>query len=549
MEWWQELLIRENTTPGAIANYVVETHQQERVFSELAKKYSEANEELQQNKDISNYGISSMVDKNEISTNNISRIAEALREKTMQLPVVVLAKKLNKALVKLEKNPNDFEPLVDIIKEYRAYEPKARKESFENMVKVNDEEELMDSLFAVMKDADFTYGSELQTLVTLLPNITRSKIISRGRGQQEPRGRVYEVVPLDRFTDTLQNPHTTLDRFKILIQNVLSAWRLNNKFSFYTRRLPQGRVTVGSPMYILYNVLKYTKDKDIFTTASYGATLGRREQVGAGKYAKMYRLFAEETAKTDPRSVEEIIELAKQPRTLPGSMREEFDNFMATSPLTQGKYFTSGETIKEVTDKLFPTDIDAKAVYMIAYPDDSSGDLSLGDSLLGAQFPSDIETATPLKLLKAHLHVIRNFNPEAINSLMRLLDDIRSEMLELETEVDEDDIFAESGKIFNRTTDGTYSVDVSQLKIVDQSKVKTAVEKFITKFKQELEKTAENIAEDIHKMVSNDINTQGQGKFSIAKKETGNIQEYLDSYDRHNGKATTNILVVSRSGK
>jgi hypothetical protein len=132
MEWWQELLIRENTTPGAIANYVVETHQQERVFSELAKKYSEANEELQQNKDISNYGISSMVDKNEISTNNISRIAEALREKTMQLPVVVLAKKLNKALVKLEKNPNDFEPLVDIIKEYRAYEPKARKESFKN---------------------------------------------------------------------------------------------------------------------------------------------------------------------------------------------------------------------------------------------------------------------------------------------------------------------------------------------------------------------------------------------------------------------------------
>jgi hypothetical protein len=263
----------------------------------------------------------------------------------------------------------------------------------------------------------------------------------------------------------------------------------------------------------------------------------------------MYRLFAEETAKTDPRSVEEIIELAKQPRTLPGSMREEFDNFMATSPLTQGKYFTSGETIKEVTDKLFPTDIDAKAVYMIAYPDDSSGDLSLGDSLLGAQFPSDIETATPLKLLKAHLHVIRNFNPEAINPLMRLLDNIRSEMLELEAEVDEDDIFAESGKIFNRTTDGTYSVDVSQLKIVDQSKVKTAVEKFITKFKQELEKTAENIAEDIHKMVSNDINTQGQGKFSIAKKETGNIQEYLDSYDRHNGKATTNILVVSRSGK
>ena len=417
------------------------------------------------------------------------------------------------------------------------------------MVKVNNEEELMDSLFAVMKDADFTYGSELQTLVTLLPNITRSKIISRGRGQQEPRGIVYEVVPLDRFTDTLQGPHTTLDRFKILIQNVLSAWRLNNQFSFYTRRLPQGRVSVGSPMYTLYNVLKYTKDKDIFTTASYGATLGRREQVGAGKYAKMYRLFAEEKAKKDPRSVEEIIELAKQPRTLPGSMREEFDEYMASSGLTMGKYFTSGETIKEVTDKLFPTDIDAKAVYIIAYPDDSSGDLSLGDSLLGAQFPSDIETATPLKLLKAHLHVIRNFNPEVINSLMGLLDNIRSEMLELETEVDEDDIFAESGKIFNRKTDGTYSVDVSQLKIVDQSKVKTAVEKFITKFKQELEKTAENIAEDIHKMVSNDINTQGQGKFSIAKKETGNIQEYLDSYDRHNGKATTNILVVSRSGK
>ena len=117
MEWWQELLIRENTTPGAIANYVVETHQQERVFSELAKKYSEANEELQQNKDISDYGISSMLDRNEISTKNISRIAEVLREKTMQLPVVVLAKKLNKALIQVEKNPTNFEPLVDIIKE------------------------------------------------------------------------------------------------------------------------------------------------------------------------------------------------------------------------------------------------------------------------------------------------------------------------------------------------------------------------------------------------------------------------------------------------
>ena len=588
MEWWQELLIRENTTPGAIANFTVETHQQERVFSQLAEKYSRATEEIQQNKDISDYGISSMVKRDEIFKENISSIAEVLREKTRQLPVVVSAKRFNKMLIELEKDPSAFEPLADIIKEYRNYEPKARKESFENMVKVNDEEELMDSLFAIMKSPDFlspissktfTYGGELQTLITLLPNITRSKIITRGRGQEEPKGRVYEVVPLDRFTDTLQGPHTTLDRFRLLLQNILSAWRINNNYSFYTRRLQQGRVTVGSPMYTLYNVLKYTKDKDIFTTASYGATLGRREQVGAGKYAKMYRLFAEEKAKTDPRSIEQIIEAAKISRTLPGSMRAEFDEFMATSPLTQGKYYASGETIKEVTDKLFPTDIDAKAIYMIAYPDDSSNELSLGDSLLGAQFPSDIETITPIKLLKAYLHVIRNFNPQVINPLMGLLDDIRSEMLELETEVDEDDIFAESGKIFAERTDGTYSIDVPKLKTIDQSKVKSAVEKFITKFKQELEKTAENIAQGIHKMVNDNINTQGQGKFSIGSKtttrkreakpdsiqervkereeqegdrgdikikETGNIQEYLDSYDKHNGKATLNILVVSK---
>ena len=241
MEWWQELLIRENTTPGAIANFTVETHQQERVFSQLAEKYSRATEEIQQNKDISDYGISSMVKRDEIFKENISSIAEVLREKTRQLPVVVSAKRFNKMLIELEKDPSAFEPLADIIKEYRNYEPKARKESFENMVKVNDEEELMDSLFAIMKSPDFlspissktfTYGGELQTLITLLPNITRSKIITRGRGQEEPKGRVYEVVPLDRFTDTLQGPHTTLDRFRLLLQNILSAWRINNNYSF-----------------------------------------------------------------------------------------------------------------------------------------------------------------------------------------------------------------------------------------------------------------------------------------------------------------------------
>ena len=128
MEWWQELLIRENTTPGAIANFTVETHQQERVFSQLAEKYSRATEEIQQNKDISDYGISSMVKRDEIFKENISSIAEVLREKTRQLPVVVSAKKFNKMLIELEKDPSAFEPLADIIKEYRNYEPKARKE-------------------------------------------------------------------------------------------------------------------------------------------------------------------------------------------------------------------------------------------------------------------------------------------------------------------------------------------------------------------------------------------------------------------------------------
>ena len=543
VQWWEQLLIRENSKPGAIA--IAKPKKSEKpgrkafdnTIISLAEVFSNTVKEIQEGKRVSNTNIREKINEGVLDKENIPRIAQALKDKLQNLSTVIMLNELREGIENLAKDPRTMSELTPILDEgYRKIKGSERKKFIDMLNLDVDREELMDSLYALMRTGGMDYSTYINDIIAIAPEITRKDIMvhAKSKGEEIVPTRVrreYEIVPYNNFSEVMKGDHTSLEKFKNLVQNVYTAWNLrDNNFKFYIEHRVSGatygtptkdrpvaqETTVASPLFILYKILKYQKDRNIFTTSDYGALLGRREQIGRGKRANMIRLFAQDRVKRLGGNLREIIDNAKKEVREPGSLRPEFNEWMASTdnPFSQGDYArsTTAGDLGSMLSNLFSSSIDLRAIYVAAFP--TEGGVNLGDSILAdiENFPEITGVAKPVELLKSYLHVINNFNKEAVAPLMDKLNEITRELLLLKYY---DEIEEEEVEIFIERDDGSIDFDAT-LTELDQPKVVAAVDDFNNELRKALEQTSENIIRTLYDMIKNNLNTDGVGKYSLS---------------------------------
>ena len=542
MNWWEELLIRENSTPGAIARAAPITGTVGRgtfdtTMISLAEEFSKTLKEIQEDERISNTNIRLKIEAGELDKENIPRIAQALKDKLQNLSKVIMLNELKEGIEKLAKDPRTMSELTPILDEgYRTLKRGNERREFIDMLNLDvDREELMDSLFALMKTGGMDYSTYINDIITITPGVTRKDVMQHAQSKQEEdlpptkHNREYEMVPFNDFLRVMQGDHTNLEKFKKLVQNVYTAWSLrDNQFKFYIENRVSGgeygtptkdnptaqQTTVASPLFMLYRVLKHRPNRDIFTSSNYGALLGRR--IDVGQRANMVRLFARERVKTIGGNFQDIIDNSKKELGEAGSLRGEFNKWMASpdNKFASGDYAedTRIGDLGSMVNKLFPSSIDSRAIYVLAFPEKAG--VNLGDSILAdiLEFPEISTVSKPIDLLKAYFHVIDSFNKEALDSLTNKLNEITRELLLLkyydEWEEKEEDIFTEQ-------PDGSLKY-LDALSDVDQSKVVAAVDDFNNELKKTIGQTGEKIVRTLYDMIKPNLNRDGVGKYSLS---------------------------------
>ena len=438
IQWWEELLIRENSTPGAIA--IAEPKRSEKpgrkafdnTIIDLAEVFSNTVKEIQEDKRVSNTNIREKINEGVLDKKNIPRIAQALQDKLQNLSKVIMLNELKEGIEKLAKDPRTMSELTPILDEgYRTLKTSERKKFIDMLNLDVDREELMDSLFALMKTGGMDYSTYINDIIAIAPGITRKDIMIHAKSKGEENlpttrtQREYQIVSFNDFLRVMKSDHTNLEKFKKLVQNVYTAWTLrDNNFRFYIESRVSGseygtptedkpvaqETTVASPLFMLYRVLKYGPDKDIFTESNYAALLGRRIEVG--QRDNMIRLFAADRVKRQGGNFQEIIDNTKKEIGDAGSLRAEYNKWMAS----EDNKFGSGDYAQDtrvgdlgpMLKKLFPSSIDLRAIYVLAFPKQAG--VNLGDSILAdiVEFPTISEVSKPIDLIKAYFHVINS---------------------------------------------------------------------------------------------------------------------------------------------
>tara|TARA_R100001082_G_scaffold111278_1_gene94707 strand:- start:2963 stop:4891 length:1929 start_codon:yes stop_codon:yes gene_type:complete len=549
MDWWEELLIRENSTPGAIARAKPKPNEEpgRKMFDNqlisLAEVLSNTEKEIQEDRRISNTNIRQKIESGQLDKENIPRIAQALKDKLQNLSKVIMINELREGIEKLAKDPRTISELAPILDEgYRTLKTGNERREFIDMIQPYltlgvDREELMDSIFALMKKGGMDYSTYINDIITIAPKINRKDIMEHGKSKQEEElpptklQREYETVPYNNFVEVIKSNHTDLEKFKKLVQNVYTAWGLRDTpFKFYIEERVSGgeygtpnvdrpipeETTVASPLYILYKIIKHMPTSNIFSTSNYGALLGRREHV-TKKRVNMMGFFAQDRVKRKGGDIQETIENVKLPRTASGSLRNEFDKWMA-----KDTKFSSGDYAKESTagdlglmiKELFPASIDLRAIYVMAFPKQAG--VNLADTVKQniEEFPTITETSTPIDLFSAYVHVIDSFNESAVGPLLEKLNEITRELILLRYY---DEIEEEEEEVLIEQDDGSYEIDSFALEQVDQSKVISAVDDFNKELRKAILQTGETITRTLYDMIKDNLNRPGIGKYSLTR--------------------------------
>ena len=246
VQWWEQLLIRENSKPGAIA--IAKPKKSEKpgrkafdnTIISLAEVFSNTVKEIQEGKRVSNTNIREKINEGVLDKENIPRIAQALKDKLQNLSTVIMLNELREGIENLAKDPRTMSELTPILDEgYRKIKGSERKKFIDMLNLDVDREELMDSLYALMRTGGMDYSTYINDIIAIAPGITRRDIMvhAKSKGEEIVPTRVrreYEIVPYNNFSEVMKGDHTSLEKFKNLVQNVYTAWNLrDNNFKFY----------------------------------------------------------------------------------------------------------------------------------------------------------------------------------------------------------------------------------------------------------------------------------------------------------------------------
>ena len=221
---WRDLLIRENKTPGSIATQTITTPRDHRQIRDFIESFESAENDIANNKQISDNNVERLVRFNSIDLDNISRILQALKDKYEESPLIVLSQRFNTLLDNFTNNVETYDELVKFIEEEIENINNKRsnwKMDFQQRINYTNKEELLQNLETVMKKGNID-TTIINQLINLLPDITRELIRSERRSRQNITTEInYTVGPIERFKEVLQE-QITFDKFNDLFRYLVN---------------------------------------------------------------------------------------------------------------------------------------------------------------------------------------------------------------------------------------------------------------------------------------------------------------------------------------
>ena len=547
---WLDILIRENKTPGNIAAQSIKTPSDHRRIRGLVESFESAENDITNNKDISDKTVSTLIRRKSIDLDNVSRLLEALKEKYEQSPLIVLSHTFNTLLDNFTKNVDTYNELEQFINEKIEYISERRsdwKMDFQQRVKYTNKEELLENLETVMRQGNIN-NTTLTQLINLLPNITRNLIIADRENRPNIKTETnYLVAPLEQFIDILKSNKVTLEKFNDLFRYLSAEGWLTQRLRFYTTGVKQGEFDVRSPMYTLFKILKFKEDEYIFSVSSEGALMGRMEQV-SDYQPKLYRLFIsdylsgkivaskEEETVTPEESQDyiglsyedkkiredEVIQRIKLRRTDPTSLKPLYDAWLQDHEAFMGSYTKTEDKFKQMFREKFQNNIDKSSIFTLSIPfNENEGTAELTNFLTDNVWPSNVDEASPKMILKAYLYVMDNFSKLGYSNvqtekLLRQLREIVNAVRELEYSAERYGK-TEIRKLFEHGIEGIRPQMIESLTGIDN--INKLIEAFITDFKQAILETSDAICKSIHSAIEENIEKKSQKQYTISTRE------------------------------
>ena len=558
---WEEVIIRAKVNPEDFAKQALIkvrniTKNSEIVALErLIQEYSIAAEQLEKTGDVEETQVKHHLSREYITKDLIPTILKGLQEAldSYDGPIIDKVNEFNQMLLELEDDPEVFmQKIVPFLEnEYDKWMTQSNgktipehdvglsspRKYFESKIEINDKDEIISSLEALAKkpNIDTTLWQKLINIIPDKYGITRQRILT---GQ---RKRKYQMVPKERFNETILNPHTTRQKFRDLLSNLQKARFLSGNIGKFLLKAERGEegLEVDSPYLMLYNTVKGNLKNNLFGRATQGAIMGRTEHVGesGGGYTKIFRNFAQDYIAANPEEIideEQIIDRANLPVGTPTSLRELYDEWLSNSNLKLGpvakkrtmadlygdvKYSQRGVIDRILSEGVKITDTDVAEIFKICLPPDNQMDDNIAELRVNS-FPEKFDEANAYTILSAYIYVLDTFNPSNIDGLLSDLAKIRDDMLSLTYQTSRDKRRGNPPRpVFTYSDNGKIRDYTEELEQSDVSAIIQQIENFITELKNQLEATSSNILEVLYNSIETNLNKDGQGLFTIPTKQ------------------------------
>ena len=574
---WEEVIIRAKVNPEDFAKQAlikvrnIAKNSEIVALERLIQEYSIATEQLEKTGDVEETQVKHHLSREYITKDLIPTILEGLQEAldSYDGPIIDKVNEFNQMLLELEDDPEVFmqkiAPFLEneydkwmtqengkTIPEHDVGLSSPRK-YFESKIEINDRDEIISSLEALIKKPN-TDTSLWQKLINIIPDkygITRQEIMT---GQRKRR---YQMVPKERFNETILHPHTTRQKFRDLLSNLQKARFLSGNIGKFLLKAERGEegLEVDSPYLMLYNTVKGNLQNNLFGRATQGAIMGRTEHVGesGGGYTKIFRNFAQDYIAANPEEImdeEIIIDRAKLPVGTPTSLRQLFDRWQTDpnfklGPATKKRTLVDDEgkeRVKEniptmadlygdvrysqrgLIDRILSegvkiTDTDVAEIFKICLPPNNQMDDNIAELRVNS-FPEKFDEANAYTILSAYIYVLDTFNSSNIDGLLSDLAKIRDDMLSLTYQTSRDKRRGNPPRpVFTYSDNGKIRDYTEELEQSDVSAIIQQIENFITKLKNELEATSSNVLEVLYNSIETNLNKDGQGLFTIPTKQ------------------------------
>ena len=575
---WEEVIIRAKVNPEDFAKQAlikvrnITKNSEIATLERLIKEYSIAAEQLEETGDVEETQVKHHLSREYITKDLIPTILKGLQEAldSYDGPIIDKVNEFNQMLLELENDPEVFmQKIVPFLEnEYDKWMTQENgktipehdvglsspRKYFESKIEINDKDEIISSLEALIRKPN-TDTSLWQKLINIIPDkygITRQEIMT---GQRKRR---YQMVPKERFNETILHPHTTRQKFRDLLSNLQKARFLSGNIGKFLLKAERGEegLEVDSPYLMLYNTVKGNFTNNLFGRATQGAIMGRTEHVGesGGGYTKIFRNFAQDYIAANPEEIldEEIIMgRAKLPLGAPTSLRELYEEWLSNPNLKLGpvtkkrtmadlygdvRYSQRGLIDRILSEGVKITDTDVAEIFKICLPPNNQMDDDIGELRVNS-FPEKFDEANAYTILSAYIYVLDTFNPSNIDGLLSDLANIRDDMLSLTYQTNRDKRKGRPPRpVFTYADNGKIRSYTEELEQSDVSAIIQQIENFIVKLKNELEATSSNVLEVLYNSIETNLNKDGQGLFTIPIKQLDREGDERRKGGRRTGK-------------